>query len=663
MTYICAPIFVTIPRDNGISVDFQPTGGVEVAIPSGPKGLDGVSPEVTISNITGGHAVTITDADHPNGQTFNVMDGSGAVHSVNSKTGNVVLDAGDISYDSSGNYSAGTVGGALNDVKSAVQDGLPIGSIVSNSYINNATGAFTSYNGRNRTDYIYIGNVGSFSVTKTASSQYNAYYDKNKTFLSAFTTPSGTSVFFVPPKAVYMALSDSASNMTNTSIALVKSAVAFKESEEESKNSKRDAFTGYSDLKGTDWGVGFINNSGVFVDAAGLSNNNGKRIVQRSIHYADKNIICDIANGYRYAVQFFASLTPAAPTSVTSWQTGGFTIPAGSYYIIGQVGETTDTTTITNYLENGLYNALSVRYADNSNVITIPERFGITKKIVCWGNSLTQGATNSYSNPWPTQLKALLGDEYTVINHGISGEGVQTIGGRQGGITMLTGNPFTIPADRSGVEVTLTNMLGGSPTPLQSQDTALATANVNNCSIAGIIGTLSYSNSKYYFARNVSGNAKTVDRPTPIITHAMMQTADGYEPMDIMIIWTGENGEFDTDYEKLVAYTGLIVKYQKNPNYLIISKSNNSYTGTFGTNYTNAMIREHGRKFINIVEYLCLYGLDDLDISPTEDDTTAMGNGLIPPSLKTDSTHLTTAAYGIVSRLVYERGKELGYWN
>lgn len=51
-------------------------------IPRGQKGADGddgVSPAVTITTITGGHRVTITDADHPSGQSFDVMDGqSGA---------------------------------------------------------------------------------------------------------------------------------------------------------------------------------------------------------------------------------------------------------------------------------------------------------------------------------------------------------------------------------------------------------------------------------------------------------------------------------------------------------------------------------------------------------------------------------------------------------
>ena len=42
---------------------------------TGATGADGVSPSVAVASITGGHSVTITDKDHPTGQTFNVMDG------------------------------------------------------------------------------------------------------------------------------------------------------------------------------------------------------------------------------------------------------------------------------------------------------------------------------------------------------------------------------------------------------------------------------------------------------------------------------------------------------------------------------------------------------------------------------------------------------------
>ena len=43
----------------------------------GQDGEDGFSPAVTITPVTGGHTVTITDKDHPAGQSFDVLDGSG----------------------------------------------------------------------------------------------------------------------------------------------------------------------------------------------------------------------------------------------------------------------------------------------------------------------------------------------------------------------------------------------------------------------------------------------------------------------------------------------------------------------------------------------------------------------------------------------------------
>lgn len=46
----------------------------------GDEGPQGVSPAVTITPITGGNQVKITDKDHPTGQTFNVMNGAGAAY-------------------------------------------------------------------------------------------------------------------------------------------------------------------------------------------------------------------------------------------------------------------------------------------------------------------------------------------------------------------------------------------------------------------------------------------------------------------------------------------------------------------------------------------------------------------------------------------------------
>ena len=72
-------------------------------------GEDGVSPEVTITEIEGGHQVTITDAEHPEGQSFNVMDGEDGAS-----------DAGDVTYDPDETYAEGSVGAALTSQLSQI---------------------------------------------------------------------------------------------------------------------------------------------------------------------------------------------------------------------------------------------------------------------------------------------------------------------------------------------------------------------------------------------------------------------------------------------------------------------------------------------------------------------------------------------------------------
>ena len=60
--------------DNSGHLTITLTDGRVFVSPS-LTGSDGFSPTVAVSNITGGHRVTITDAEHPSGQSFDVLDG------------------------------------------------------------------------------------------------------------------------------------------------------------------------------------------------------------------------------------------------------------------------------------------------------------------------------------------------------------------------------------------------------------------------------------------------------------------------------------------------------------------------------------------------------------------------------------------------------------
>ena len=79
------PVFhLFIPRgakgETGATGATGPQGETGPTGPQGPTGAtgaDGFSPIVTITTIAGGHRVTIVDEDHPTGQSFDVMDGTG----------------------------------------------------------------------------------------------------------------------------------------------------------------------------------------------------------------------------------------------------------------------------------------------------------------------------------------------------------------------------------------------------------------------------------------------------------------------------------------------------------------------------------------------------------------------------------------------------------
>lgn len=94
------------------------------------SGTDGYSPTVTITEITGGHRITITDEAHPDGQSFDVMDGSGGGSitvddeisgSSTNPVQNKVIKA---ALDGKGTYSKPASGIPKTDLAAAVQTSL-----------------------------------------------------------------------------------------------------------------------------------------------------------------------------------------------------------------------------------------------------------------------------------------------------------------------------------------------------------------------------------------------------------------------------------------------------------------------------------------------------------------------------------------------------------
>ena len=69
-----------------------------------------------------------------------------------------------------------------------------------------------------------------------------------------------------------------------------------------------------------------------------------------------------------------------------------------------------------------------------------------------------------------------------------------------------------------------------------------------------------------------------------------------------------------------------------------------------------------GNIFLDIRRYILDFGLDDMSITPTDEDIADIAEGEIPRSLLNDNVHFNEMGYELISRLVYQKGKELGYW-
>ena len=95
-------------------------------------------------------------------------------------------DAGDIPYDSSENYNDGTVGGSLNDLKSAFDDvtetitateiELDPDNIVTTWYITSTGGVYSSGESTTRAVYVSITEAGTYYITKNESPKFRIGY-------------------------------------------------------------------------------------------------------------------------------------------------------------------------------------------------------------------------------------------------------------------------------------------------------------------------------------------------------------------------------------------------------------------------------------------------------------------------------------------------------
>lgn len=167
----------------------------------GTDGVDGVSPTVTITSITNGHRVTITDADHPQGQSFDVMNGqdgqgSGDMTKAVYDSDNAVATAGGIkAFIQSLGYITGLAWSALTGKPfSSIGSGLTVTSNTLSADVQSVTVGTTGTASASAVSYQRIGVNGAYTEidgtkymeqTKTISTSADTTYTFSNSDITA----------------------------------------------------------------------------------------------------------------------------------------------------------------------------------------------------------------------------------------------------------------------------------------------------------------------------------------------------------------------------------------------------------------------------------------------------------------------------------------------
>lgn len=284
--------------------------------------------------------------------------------------------------------------------------------------------------------------------------------------------------------------------------------------------------------------------------------------------------------------------------------------------------------------------------------------------IICWGDSLTQGAGGNGAT-WPQALqdaiRSKLQMDIPVVNMGVGGEDTYTILGRSGVVPFVTGADFTIPSSaKKSVSITMESGAGALVTPLRQGKAGMETV-----WIGGVKGRIRVHQASpyegdfsYSFVRSSKGKKTFVPAGTEIIT-AGSQSYTDYLP----VIFMGQNGHY-SDVQDLIRQHRMLIDRHSDGRFLVIGISSGNAAGN--AEMEKAMEEAFGRQYINLRDYMCTRAMADAGLEATEADLARMAEGSTPLSLHAspeDTIHFNATGYELIGKLVYARMDELGYFN
>lgn len=293
------------------------------------------------------------------------------------------------------------------------------------------------------------------------------------------------------------------------------------------------------------------------------------------------------------------------------------------------------------------------------------------KRVVCWGDSLTEG-TAGEGMTYPIAIGNAAkkdGKEVTVLNYGVYAEESSLICARSGGNPMRLRDSVTIPAACEPVEVVpVSDMNGyemllvfGGDKELSARGASFIGDNsVNPCIIGGVEGNLSINpdDGTKYFTRLTPGEAVTANTQDPIQFWAMRDKRED----DILVIWSGNNdAPTPSTISSTINYINKIIEYTGTDKYVVVNFAKIETIPEIDK-VNEIMADEFGEHLIDIRSYLRGDAMKDAGLTLTDEDKQFLEEGRMPRSLFADDVvHYIPRCYELVGEQIYKKLCELGY--
>ena len=284
------------------------------------------------------------------------------------------------------------------------------------------------------------------------------------------------------------------------------------------------------------------------------------------------------------------------------------------------------------------------------------------KTIYCWGDSLTESETISWTKYF-TDLMNTGTKGYTVVNCGIGGENTIRIASRQGGHQLYV-DEFTIP-ESGAVTISFKPdfswMMKNGSDVLDPSNSHLQINPVTINGVKGILSRNSIAGFDYTFTRCEDGESVFVEDGTPMYTAAASACKDA-----INIIFTGTN---DSNIEDIIKYQEEMINSLNSDKYIVIGLLSDGYFTNEELNSMNAKLAaKWGDHFVDAKTLLSSMNTKELKLLTStfalnSGDEERMSNGLIPTAcMYDDLVHLNKFGGAALAGFVYQKGIELNYW-